>query len=90
MIFMDALLLIFISISIIFSVLWLRASRKLKSYDLELGNHKTIEKDLSISKRELKGILDNLQDTYYRTDAEGTLLFVSSSVEPLLDYKPEE
>ena len=88
------LLIVFILTAIVSTLLWLRASRKLKTshfiYSDRLEKNKTIEKDLSISKRELKGILDNLQDTYYRTDADGVLVFVSSSVEPLLGYIPEE
>jgi diguanylate cyclase (GGDEF)-like protein/PAS domain S-box-containing protein len=39
---------------------------------------------------ELHGVLDNMQDTYYRTDAEGKLLRASRSVEALLGYRPEE
>ena len=87
-------LIVFMLTTIVSILLWLSASRKLKTshfiYSDRLKKNKTIEKDLSISKRELKGILDNLQDTYYRTDADGVLVFVSSSVEPLLGYIPEE
>ena len=88
------LLLFFIFTTVVSVFMWFRAGRKLKAsrfiYSDDLQKHKSTEKDMSISKRELKGILDNLQDTYYRTDVDGVLLFVSSSVEPLLDYKPEE
>ena len=88
------LLIVFIVTTLISTMLWLSASRKLKAshfiYSDGLKKKQTIEKDLSISKRELKGILDNLQDTYYRTDADGVLVFVSSSVQPLLGYTPEE
>ena len=88
------LLIVFILTTIVSTMLWFGAARKLKAshfiYSDGLEKNKTIEKDLSISKRELKGILDNLQDTYYRTDADGVLVFVSSSVQPLLGYTPEE
>lgn len=54
-------------------------------------------KDLTVSANEIKRselehqrILDNLQDTYYRVDASGLFLYVSSSGEQLLGYKPEE
>lgn len=88
---MDVLLAFFIFTSFLSSLLWYKVSRQLKANNSqELERQHAIEKDLSISRRELKGILDNLQDTYYRTDAEGMLQFVSSSVEPLLDYRPEE
>ena len=40
--------------------------------------------------RELNGILDNLQDTYYRTDINGFVSFASQSVIHLLGYTPDE
>ena len=42
------------------------------------------------SERELRGILDDLQDTYYRTDQSGVIVRASRSVEDLLGYKVEE
>ena len=42
------------------------------------------------SERELRRILDNMQDTYYRTDTEGRVVRVSPSVSDLLGYAPEE
>ena len=88
------LLIVFILTTIVSTVLWIKSSLKLKKNNLiyadELEKQKVIEKNLSTSQRELKGILDNLQDTYYRTDAEGFLEFVSSSVEPLMGYVPKE
>ncbi len=91
---LDVLLIIFVLTTIISITLWLGASKNLKKnnsiYEEELEKHKVIEENLTISKRELKGILDNLQDTYYRTDADSVLQFVSSSVEPLLGYRPDE
>ena len=88
------LLIIFILISLATTLLWLNSTRILKhqhqKLNQEIDNHKEIEKKLRASERELKGILDNLQDTYYRTDADGVLSFVSSSVKPLLGYKPDE
>ena len=38
----------------------------------------------------LAAILDNLQDTYYRTDASGRLLRLSPSIQQLLGYRPDE
>ena len=91
---LDVLLIIFIITTVITSVLCFLSARKLKKnnviYAEELQKHKIIEENLNKSKRELKGILDNLQDTYYRTDEDSVLQFVSSSVEPLLGYRPEE
>jgi diguanylate cyclase (GGDEF)-like protein/PAS domain S-box-containing protein len=45
---------------------------------------------VAASERELQGILDHMQDTYYRTDTEGRLLRASRSVQRLLGYAPEE
>jgi diguanylate cyclase (GGDEF)-like protein/PAS domain S-box-containing protein len=42
------------------------------------------------SERELRRILDSMQDTYYRTDAEGKLLRLSPGVQILLGYMPDE
>ncbi|GAB4400992.1 MAG: hypothetical protein OHK0048_16860 [Rhodoferax sp.] len=48
------------------------------------------QRALAESERELRAILDNLQDTYYRTDAQGVLVRVSPSVQTLLGYAPDE
>lgn len=42
------------------------------------------------SERELRRILDSMQDTYYRADAEGRLVRISPSVQTLLGYVPDE
>ncbi|MBI5901179.1 MAG: PAS domain S-box protein [Rhodocyclales bacterium] len=42
------------------------------------------------SEHELRGILDDLQDTYYRTDQSGVIVRASRSVEQLLGYTVEE
>ena len=42
------------------------------------------------SERELRAILDNMQDTYYRTDARGLVTRASRSVKQLLGYESEE
>jgi PAS domain S-box-containing protein len=90
----DLLLIAFILTTIISSTLWFKSSRKLKKNISvladELKRHKVIDKKLRVSKRELNGILNNLQDTYYKTDINSVILFVSSSVESLLGYKTEE
>ncbi|MES0328345.1 MAG: ATP-binding protein, partial [Gammaproteobacteria bacterium] len=91
---LDALLIVLILTTIVSTTMWLRSSSNLKknnsTYVRELEKHNIIDENLTKSKRELQGILDNLQDTYYRTDDDSVLQFVSSSVEPLLGYKPEE
>jgi len=55
-----------------------------------LEKNQVIEKSLNTSQRELKGVLDNLQETYYRTDLNGIVLYVSDSVELLLGYTAKE
>jgi diguanylate cyclase (GGDEF)-like protein/PAS domain S-box-containing protein len=42
------------------------------------------------SERDLRGILDDLQDTYYRTDSQGIVTRASRSVKQLLGYDAEE
>ena len=42
------------------------------------------------SERDLRGILDDLQDTYYRTDSKGIVTRASRSVKQLLGYEVEE
>jgi diguanylate cyclase (GGDEF)-like protein/PAS domain S-box-containing protein len=45
---------------------------------------------VAASERELQGILDNMQDTYYRTDPSGRVVRASRSVFSLLGYQPAE
>jgi len=45
---------------------------------------------LAGSERELRAILDNMQDTYYRTDLDGVIVRASRSAERLLGYPLEE
>lgn len=52
--------------------------------------HAQSEETLHDSEGELSRILENMQDTYYRTDTEGYLRRISPSVTRLLQYRPEE
>jgi len=45
---------------------------------------------LAAGERELRTILDNMQDTYYCTDADGRIVRASGSVTQLLGYAPDE
>jgi len=45
---------------------------------------------LAVSERELRTILDNMQDTYYRTDWEGRIVRASESATQLLGYAPQD
>jgi len=90
----SVLLIFFIFTTIIATTLWLKTSKNLKVTTSFLADEQAkyvvIDKDLSSSKRELKGILDNLQDAYYRTDINGVIQFVSNSVETLFGYNSNE
>lgn len=79
------------------AAIWVRYSAKLDrthGYMEGVATDITKEKDavesLRASERDLSNILDSMQDTYYRTDPEGTLLRASASVEQLLGYRPDE
>lgn len=56
----------------------------------DLSREKEREIRIVESERELSNILQNMQDTFYRTDADGRLIRISPSVESLLGYMPEE
>ncbi|MDT8317367.1 MAG: PAS domain S-box protein [bacterium] len=49
-----------------------------------------LEEKLRSSEKKLRNILDDMQDTYYRTDNEGTLLSASPSLKELMGYEPKE
>lgn len=58
---------------------------KERTRELEEANER-----IAASERDLSAILENMQDTYYRTDKEGIVTMVSPSVKHLLDYSVEE
>ncbi|OPY37211.1 MAG: sensory histidine kinase AtoS [Methanoregula sp. PtaU1.Bin051] len=45
----------------------------------DITDRKRAEEELKKSEEQYRSIIENLQDVYYRTDAEGNLLFVSPS-----------
>ncbi|MCP5373460.1 MAG: EAL domain-containing protein [Hyphomicrobiales bacterium] len=49
-----------------------------------------ITSELRASERQVRGILDNMADTFYRTDADGVVVQVSQSVYDMLGYRPDE
>ena len=57
---------------------------------LDITRRVEAQKKLSNSERELRKILEKMQDTYYRTDVSGCLERVSPSVERLIGYRPDE
>jgi diguanylate cyclase (GGDEF)-like protein/PAS domain S-box-containing protein len=56
----------------------------------DLSEIEQAQQTLAASERELRSILDNMQDTYYRTDIEGRIVRASKSAEKLLGYPIEQ
>jgi diguanylate cyclase (GGDEF)-like protein/PAS domain S-box-containing protein len=56
----------------------------------DITEEKQALESLRASEQELSNILESMQDTYYRTDAEGVITRASASVVRLLGYEPEE
>ena len=49
-----------------------------------------VSEDLRRSEADLRAILDNMTDVFYRTDADGHLLMLSRSVEAVLGYHADD
>lgn len=63
----------------------------LNKYFVEsLETSKRQAKELGEGEREYRNILDNMVDTFYRTDQEGHIVLVSPSVTELVGFSPEE
>lgn len=56
----------------------------------EVDERRHAELKIRASRQELSRILDNIQDTYFRTDRDGRILQMSPSVTQLLGYSKEE
>lgn len=56
----------------------------------DLSEIERAQQTIAESERELRSILDNMQDTYYRTDTEGRIVRASKSAERLLGYPLEQ
>lgn len=56
----------------------------------DISNLQQAKEKLFASKQSMKNIIDNLIDTFYRTDIDGNLLMISSSVKELLGYEVDE
>ncbi len=59
-------------------------------YRSMLERNSYTERQLRDSERELNNILYNMQDTFYRTDSEGVILFITPMAEEIIGYTPEE
>ncbi len=49
-----------------------------------------ILEELRASERDVRSILDNLEDTFYRTDRDGAFTMISPSVTGFTGYRPDE
>lgn len=56
----------------------------------DISNQKQIENNLRQSEAKFRSIVENMMDTYYRTNAEGELVMMSPSVQELLGYSEDE
>jgi len=63
---------------------WNRSLKK--AVEKHTGELKISEEQLRESESRYRGIIENIEDTFYRTDAQGTLIFVSPSGVRLLGY----
>jgi len=57
---------------------------------LDITKRKTAEEHLRKSESDLRAILNNMVETFYRTDNDGRFVMVSPSVEAMLGYHPDE
>ncbi len=56
----------------------------------EITELKKVEEALRASEGLLRGILDNMQDIYYRTDRDGRFVKISPAIKEILGYAPGE
>ncbi|MDH5784534.1 MAG: EAL domain-containing protein [Chromatiales bacterium] len=55
-----------------------------------LQHHMALTARLRKSEEWLSNILENMQDTFYRTDLQGRILYITPMVERVLGYRPDE
>lgn len=56
----------------------------------DISQQKRAQEQLRESEEKLRSMIENLHDAFYRTDMNGTLLFLSPSSERVAGYRPEE
>ena len=56
----------------------------------DITERKIMERALKHSEQEVRTILDNIVEAFYRTDSEGNITMCSAAVENLLGYRPGE
>lgn len=71
-----------------------RVTRKLEQTNLtlaqEINERERVEKEITDSRSQLSSILENMQDPLYQVEMDGTITWVSPSIEHLLGYEPKE
>ncbi|WP_231920737.1 ATP-binding protein [Magnetospirillum sp. XM-1] len=65
-------------------------SRQAEALETQIARQLEAQAELRRSEADLRAILDNMPDIFYRTDNEGRLLMISRSVETLLGYPVDE
>jgi two-component system cell cycle sensor histidine kinase/response regulator CckA len=56
----------------------------------DISHRKEVERRLAESEEMYRDLLDNISEAVYKTDADGTLLFISAGIERIIGYKPEQ
>jgi PAS domain S-box-containing protein/diguanylate cyclase (GGDEF)-like protein len=67
-----------------------RLSEREEALSEEVAERRKAEEALRQSEAELRSILDNMAEVYYRTDIDGTILKVAGSLEEAAGWTPEE
>ncbi len=56
----------------------------------DISSYNSLKEELNQARQQLTTILDNMSDTVYQTNMEGDVTLISSCVEALLGYTPDE
>jgi two-component system cell cycle sensor histidine kinase/response regulator CckA len=76
-----------------------KTSPALKQFDASTDTHgkignvaqrKAVERQLAESEEMYRNLIENIQEAVYKIDENGTILFISSGIERISGYKPEE
>ncbi|KPJ94005.1 MAG: hypothetical protein AMJ53_06105, partial [Gammaproteobacteria bacterium SG8_11] len=59
-------------------------------YVIDITERKQAEERILASETELRGIMESLQDVYYRTDAQGNIIRVSPSARKVFGFEPDD
>ena len=56
----------------------------------DVSQRREVERRLAESEEMYRNLLDNISEAVYKTDTDGTLLFISAGIERVIGYKPDE